>query len=245
MVRPRIEPSPLFFQTASNMKATIVFTLAAAATVLAGCCTTVRTLNYEDGKLSMTEDRCGAITYWEVKEVSSAAEVKSLRWAGWESEGALHHEGAPDTFLLKRKMRPPAAMAAPPPFQPLLITTPGSSTSSDGTWRIGVSESAVDFTHMNVNKVAPGLTVSNAVSTSYPAPANSTWMGHVGWFVYIENESRVWVYDGDRRLMLESVTINGNNSSAGACFDHFPCAVPVEVFSRLTAPEQEAVRKDE
>ena len=73
----------------------------------------------------------------------------------------------------------------------------------------------------------------------------STWTAHTGWFVYIENESRVWVYDGDRRLMLESVTINGNNSSGGACFDHFPCAVPAEVFSRLTVTEQEAVRKGE
>ncbi len=225
------------------MKAIIAFTFAVAATMLAGCCTTVRTLKYEDGKLSMTEDRCGAVTYWEVKEVS-AAEVKTLRRTGWQSEGALHHEGAADTFLMKRKANPPTAVVVPP-FQPLLITTAGTSTSSDGTWRIGVSESALDFAHMNVNKVAPGLVVSNVLSTSYPAPANSTWTAHTGWFVYIENESRVWVYDGDRRLMLESVTINGNNSSSGACFDHFPCAVPAEVFSRLTAVEQEAVRKGE
>jgi hypothetical protein len=225
------------------MKANLAFALIVGATLLAGCSSTVRTLEYSDGKLSMTEVRDGHSTYWELKEVSSVTEVKSLRGAGWQREGAMHHQGAPDTFLMKRRVSPRTA-AVVPPFQPMLITTPGTSITTDGTWRIGVSESALDFAHMNVSKVAPGLTVSNVLSTSYPAPANSTWTAHTGWFVYIENESRVWVYDGDRRLMLESVIINGNNSSGGACFDHFPCPVPAEVFSRLTVTEQEAVRRD-
>ena len=67
-----------------------------------------------------------------------------------------------------------------------------------------------------------------------------------GWFVYVENESRVWAYDGGSMIYLDTETSSGGNNSSGAiCYgvfrtdtfdSNFPCAVPAEVIARL--PEQ-------
>jgi hypothetical protein len=105
--------------------------------------------------------------------------------------------------------------AAPPPFHPMLITTLGTKTSPDGIWRIGVSESSLDL---------------------------SRSAAHAGWFVYIESEFRVWAYDGDRSLILQTETPSGPNSGGTTYSGRFPCAVPAEVFSRLPEQKQKEIQ---
>ncbi|MCX6902888.1 MAG: hypothetical protein NTW03_05320 [Verrucomicrobia bacterium] len=58
-------------------------------------------MEFKDGKLSMTEEgRCGSPpSTWELKEVSSAAEMNTLRQSGWKltdgtvRNSVVHHHG--------------------------------------------------------------------------------------------------------------------------------------------------------
>jgi len=230
--------------------------LSASLMLLAGCGSTVRTLVSKDGKLTMTEERCGGISTWELKEVSSAAEVNLLRKTGWHRTGTLHQKGGPDIFLMKRKMNKPTAtstVAAPPPFHPMFITAFGTNTSPDGSWRIGVKEDSIDFTRPMAGGI--GFTTDS-----------HGWRAQPGWFVFTESESRVWSYDGDSMLYLAAFTWAGdninfsgslyvgvftesssrNNSSEATHFgSNFPCAVPMEVISRLPERKQKAIQTHE
>jgi hypothetical protein len=64
------------------------------------------------------------------------------------------------------------------------------SFSPDGSWKIGVSEDAIHFARP----------ASGEVSFT---PDSHGWRAKAGWFVFIESESRVWAYDGDRQLYLD------------------------------------------
>jgi hypothetical protein len=131
------------------------------------------------------------------------------------------------------------AVAAPPPFRPMLITMLGTNTTPDGTWRIGVSEHSLDLSR-SASAHGEGWTSSGWTTTGFGT--DSPWTSHEGWFVFIESESRVWAYDGDRALYLLTATANGGNSSSGVCGpSRFPCAVPIQVFSRLSEPAQRAI----
>jgi hypothetical protein len=134
-------------------------------------------------------------------------------------------------------------VAAPPPFRPMLITTLGTKTSPDGTWRIGVSETSLDLSRSAAYSDGKGLTVSGWTTTGFGTA--SPWMAHAGWFVFIESKSRVWAYDGDRTLILDAYTSFGTNSSGATYSSRFPCAVPTEVFSRLSEPAQKDIQKHE
>jgi hypothetical protein len=129
------------------------------------------------------------------------------------------------------------ATPAPLQFHPLLITTPGTITTSDGELRIVVSDRSLDLSH-------------GGIAVSYPYPtgmigigSNSGWTTHAGWFVFVESDSKVWAYDGDRLLMLDTCTPNGNGA-AMLSYDspRFPCAVPTDVFSRLSEPAQKIIQ---
>lgn len=225
------------------MKTTLFFILAASTLMVAGCSSTFRTFEYKDGKTVMTEDdRNGsAPRTWELKEVSSSAEINTLRQDGWKYEDVLHHPGGADTFLMKRKLV--VQTAAPPPFQPMLITALGSTTTSaDGILRVMVSAAgdSVEVSYIQSPKAtgAP-ITLTSTLSVPGQTAQSPGWKAHAGWFVFLENESRVWVYDGDRYLCLMV------ESAGGASFyptpRGFPCAVPAEVFSRLSGPAQKDV----
>ena len=136
---------------------------------------------------------------------------------------------------------PTAALtvAAPQPFRPLLITTFGTNTSSDGAWRIGVLESSLEFSHSHAAR-GEGWTTSGWSTTSPQG-----WTAHAGWFVFIESESRVWAYDGDRKLLLQTETSSGNHSTETTYSSGFPCAVPAEVLSRMSEPARRAIKTHE
>ncbi len=130
--------------------------------------------------------------------------------------------------------------ATPPPFRPMLIATLGTHTSSDGTWRVGVSEGSVDLSHSIARSDGKGFTMSGWTTISPQG-----WKSQAGWFVYIESESRVWAYDGDRKLLLQTETSLGNHSSGATYSSRFPCAVPAEVLSRLSEPARRDLKSGE
>jgi hypothetical protein len=140
---------------------------------------------------------------------------------------------------MKRQVSTPTA-AAPPPFRPMLVTTLGTNTSSDGTWQIGVSEGSLDLSHSIAHGDGKGLKMSGWSGTSPQG-----WTAHAGWFVFAENESRAWAYDGDRLLILNTHTSSGNNSTGAIYSSRFPCAVPAEVFSRLSERARKAIEPHE
>ncbi len=121
----------------------------------------------------------------------------------------------------------------------MLLTVLGTNTSPDGTWRIGVSETTLDLSR-SAAAHGEGWTSSGWTTTSLNT--DGAWRCHPGWLVYTESESKVWAYDGDRKVVLEIYESVGRDSKS-ALYDSrakFPCAVPGEVFSRLS----EAARKD-
>ena len=116
----------------------------------------------------------------------------------------------------------------PSPFQPMLITSLGGGTNavSDDTWRIAVSE-----TSLYLSRLGPGGTIGVPL-----------WTARTGWFVFIESDSRVWASDGVHPLWLSTLTRNGNGAMwTNYVSPRFPCAVPSEVYSRLSEPAQKAI----
>ena len=129
--------------------------------------------------------------------------------------------------------------AKPPPFQPILITTLGTNNSSDGFWRIGVSDTTLDLSRWQAVKH------SNWGYAGWSTTSLNTdggWRCHPGWIVYTESPSRVWAYDGERKVYLLEYKFVEQGSKSTIYDSHvkFPCAVPGEVFSRLS----ETARKD-
>jgi hypothetical protein len=118
----------------------------------------------------------------------------------------------------------------------MLVTTFGTHTSSDGRWRIGVSDSSVDLSHSFAHNDEQGGSVSGW-STISP----QGWKPQAGWYVFVESESRVWAYDGDRKLLLDSELFSGNQSTGAIYENNFPCAVPAEVLARISEPARKAI----
>jgi hypothetical protein len=123
------------------------------------------------------------------------------------------------------------------------MTTLGTHATPDGTWRITVSAHSLDLSRSTAHSDGKGTTISGWTTTGFGTA--SPWTAHAGWFVFIESESRAWAYDGDRLLILDTETSNGNNSSGATYCGRFPCAVPTEVFSRLSEPARKAIQAHE
>ena len=134
-----------------------------------------------------------------------------------------------------------ATVAAPAPFRPMLITTLGTNTTPDATWRIGVSETSLDLSHSAAAR-GEGWTASGWTTTSF-LKTEGAWKCHAGWFVFTEGESKVWAYDGDRQVLLLTYASSGKNSTSTIYDSHarFPCAVPADVVSRLSEPAKRIV----
>lgn len=73
--------------------------------------------------------------------------------------------------------------------------------------------------------VLPGMSV-NFASTAHPPD----WKPHPGWFVFAENQERVWMFDGDREILMLNATPK-DWSINGRPHKHFP--VPPVVAARL------------
>jgi hypothetical protein len=123
---------------------------------------------------------------------------------------------------------------APPPFQPVFINVFGTFPTPDASWKIGVAEDSIDFARP----------ASGEMSFT---PDSRGWRAKPGWFVFIESESRVWAYDGDRQLYLDTETSNAGSIYYGVFratnFDsNFPCAMPAQVISHLPEQRQKEIQ---
>ena len=67
------------------------------------------------------------------------------------------------------------------------------------------------------------------------------WRAQDGWFVLVENDRRVWAYDGDLDLLLFDATKNPEGGPAGSVGSlegptKFNCPVPETVLTRIPMP---------
>ncbi len=220
------------------MQKNIVLLAAAGLLLLPGCTDTIHTIKAENGKATLTDERGGKVVgMWELKEVSSKEEKNTLCREGWKYEGMVNTPNGPDAYLLKRRINPPVA-AAPSPFQPMLVTSFGTNTTSDSSWRIGAAETSLDICWLSGPAAPEGPQLSWSSSIS---PGD--WKAQPGWFVYVQSHTNVWAYDGDRQLVLHTEVVSGNNVANGSMYPgNYPCPVPDEVFSRLSERKQKEIR---
>ena len=120
-------------------------------------------------------------------------------------------------------------LAAPAVVTNQLITTFGQYLVG-GVWKVRVSRE--DRT------VEVGLDVAS----SKP----SGWRAQDGWFVFVENDRRVWMYDGDRGFLLYEFTrspTGGAGSWSGPT--KFDCPVPEAVLTRLSDTARNAIKRND
>ena len=84
---------------------------------------------------------------------------------------------------------------------------------------------------------------NGAACINFASPAD--WRAKPGWFIFVENNERVWAYDGGSNLFLQSAIpyrLGPKCASYGPSY--FPYAVPGEVFGRLSKHTQDAIKDD-
>jgi hypothetical protein len=89
---------------------------------------------------------------------------------------------------------------------------------------ITVSESSVEVRSKTTHEDGQSL-----VSTSMP------WKPRSSWFVFAENERRVWMFDGGTKLLMHQQTRISEVSSSGTWYtaSNLPCELPNQVLNRL------------
>jgi hypothetical protein len=123
-----------------------------------------------------------------------------------------------------------------------LITTFGEVSRSDSPWIVRVSAADQTFQISYHYVSASDTNGYGAVSVSSPAG----WRARSGWFVFVENNERVWSYDGDKSLFLQTATSSKLGPTCTSYGSHsFPCRVPDAVLTRLTPEARGAIKIDE
>ena len=110
--------------------------------------------------------------------------------------------------------------------QPLLITTRGTHGSASEPWTIRVAEDGT--LHVSRNRLYSHDTVSPM-----------QWQARNGWCVFVENDMRVWAYDGERNLWMLQVTREGSTTHGPV---HFPCPVPSAVLEKMSPAARQAIK---
>jgi len=122
-------------------------------------------------------------------------------------------------------LSPPFSPSAAPNTQ--LITSFGTNHDPVTGWTVRVSET--NGIHIGPRSassmVLPGVSVEFA-STVHPPD----WKAHPGWFVFAETGERVWMFDGEREILMLNAT-SKDFSISGKPHKHYP--VPAEVAARL------------
>ena len=75
------------------------------------------------------------------------------------------------------------------------------------------------------------------------------WRARDGWFVLVENDRRVWAYDGDLDLLLFDATKNPEGGPAGSVGSlqgptRFNCPVPEAVLTRISDAARKAIKRN-
>jgi hypothetical protein len=118
------------------------------------------------------------------------------------------------------------------------MTTFGEFSPAGSPWTVRVADTD------------PKLQISyhyqaDATSSGTSTVSPSDWKAQSGWFVFVENNERVWAYDGARNLFLQ-VSIASKLGPKGTSYgpSHFPCPVPSEVLTRLTPEARKAIKSN-
>ena len=69
---------------------------------------------------------------------------------------------------------------------------------------------------------------------------SNDWKANQGWFVYAENDERIWFYDGDQKVFLLLQLGNLGDAVRGPC--DFPCPVPEDVLTKLPNTVRRAIK---
>jgi hypothetical protein len=121
-----------------------------------------------------------------------------------------------------------------------LVTQFGEHQSPDGIWCVSVpaAERPFELTRgMRItNSVGVFLTLKGGVTNTY---SKENWRAQQGWFVFIEDTSQAWCYDGSNFLWMLHVDSDGSSSSHGP--RSFPCPLPEQVYARLTDSAKKAI----
>ncbi|HEY4416930.1 MAG TPA: hypothetical protein VGO57_14670 [Verrucomicrobiae bacterium] len=119
------------------------------------------------------------------------------------------------------------------------ITGFGDVSFPQSPWTVQVSE-----TNRTVKISYRYLSGTNGISSlSFTSPKD--WRAKSGWFVFIENNERVWAYDGGSNLFLQvciPYKVKPRCVSYGPSY--FPYTVPTIVFARLSKKTQDAIKDD-
>jgi|SRR6478736_7594946 len=120
------------------------------------------------------------------------------------------------------------------------ITQLGTHRSADGIWQVSVpsADQPVELTRWQyLTNVRSGFILSwnGALTNTY---TKSGWRAQPGWFVFVEDASRAWCYDGSNFLWLLQVDSDGSASYGPGSF---PCPVPQPVYARLSVSVQRTI----
>ena len=115
-----------------------------------------------------------------------------------------------------------------------LVTSYGTNHDPVTGWTIRVTESNGIYIGPRTNTALFG--VIKFASTVSP----SDWKAHPGWFAYAENDERVWIFDGERKLLMVNATAK-DVSIRGNPHKNYP--VPAEVAARLPESLRQEIGK--
>ena len=110
----------------------------------------------------------------------------------------------------------------------------GSYSSDSTPWKVTINEDKPSQFRYNP-KNALGTIVSP-----------SAWHPHKGWFVFIENDSRLWAFDGNGKMLLFANNRKGQvlyefNSEKG--YNSLPTLPPDELLEKLPQQYREKIHE--
>ena len=150
----------------------------------------------------------------------------------------------------RKELAPPpahstaAAIGTPRAVAPLtvvsnqFITTFGEH-SVGGIWKVRVPEQDRTF---EIGRLWES-SLPDQVGTGSVSTKTSGWQAQAGWFVLVENDRRVWAYDGDRDLLLYEFTRTATGGVG--CWSgptKFDCMVPEAVLTRLSDAARKGIK---
>jgi hypothetical protein len=97
----------------------------------------------------------------------------------------------------------------------------------DGYGAVKISEDSVAVTSKSTYGDSKSF-----INSSMP------WKPHQDWFAFVENQSRVWFFDGESKLRMHQHNVISEAQSTGAWYSeqNLPCPVPQPVMDRIPEP---------
>jgi hypothetical protein len=119
------------------------------------------------------------------------------------------------------------------------ITTFGEISSLDCPWTVRVSDTNQTF------QISYRYDTATNSSGSISIVSPSDWRAKPGWFVFMENNERIWAYDGGSSLFLQVAKPGKLGPTCMSYGPHsFPCHVPDEALARLSPEARKAIKSD-